>query len=199
MKTILIATNNQHKVEEFQQMLQPYGYNVKSLKDVGIDMDVEETGTTFQENAMLKARACYEYVKIPVLADDSGFSVNALNGEPGIYSARYLGKDTSYDIKCQHIIELCENASDRGCVYTCAIAYIDELGKEHIFTGVLNGEVAKKIEGKNGFGYDPIFYYEPLQTTLANVTDEEKNAISHRRKALEQVLTYIKEDTSCCI
>ncbi len=193
MKTMLIATNNQHKVEEFQQMLKPYGYEVKSLKDVGLDIDVEETGTTFQENAVIKAKACYEHLKMPVLADDSGFSINALHGEPGIYSARYLGKDTSYEIKCQHIIKQCEDASDRGCTYTCAIAYIDELGKEHIFTGVLQGEVAKKMEGTHGFGYDPIFYYEPFQTTLANVSDEEKNAISHRRKALEQVLAYIKE------
>lgn len=193
MKTMLIATNNQHKVEEFQQMLEPYGYEVKSLKDVGLDIDVEETGTTFQENALIKARACYEHLKLPVLADDSGFSVNALHGEPGIYSARYLGKDTSYEIKCQHIIKQCEDTSDRGCAYTCAIAYIDELGKEHTFTGVLQGEVAKNMEGTHGFGYDPIFYYAPFQTTLANVSDEEKNAISHRRKALEQVLAYIKE------
>ena len=192
MKTMVIATNNQHKMDEFRQMLAPYGYEVKSLSDLHIDMDVEETGSTFEENALLKARALYHKIQMPVFADDSGFAVNALHGEPGIYSARYLGKDTPYEEKCASIIKQCKHAEDRGCQYICAIAYIDEQGEEHVFTGVIEGEVAEEMVGNYGFGYDPIFYYPPFQTTLANVSEAEKNAISHRGSALQQVLEYIK-------
>ena len=193
MKELLIATKNSHKVEEFQTMLAPLGYHVYSLLDVEEDLEVEENGKTFAENAMIKARSVYEKKKIACIADDSGLTVNCMNGEPGVYSARFMGRDTSYDVKNRYIIEQANQSEDRGCQFVCAIAYIDENGKEACFEGVVEGSVAYEIIGEKGFGYDPIFYYEPYQTTLANVSEAQKNAISHRGKALAKFIAYLKE------
>lgn len=193
MKEIMIATANAGKVKEFKHMLEPLGYEVNSLLDLTTPIDIEETGTTFEENAFIKARAIYQMMKIPVISDDSGLFINFLNGAPGVYSARYLGKDTSYAYKNQHIIEELDKATDRGCQYVCAIAYIDSDGKEHMFKGVMEGSIAKEATGNGGFGYDPIFYYEPFQTTLANVSEERKNQESHRGLALQQLLAYMEE------
>lgn len=192
MKEIMIATKNKHKVEEFKAMLEPLGYHIKSLCDLTEDIEIEETGTTFEENAFIKARAIYEKLHIEVIADDSGFCVNHLQGAPGVFSARFLGEDTSYKEKNQHIIQALENASDRGCQYVCAIAHIACDGKESIFTGSIEGEVSHKSIGDAGFGYDPIFYYEPLHTTLADVREEEKNKVSHRAIALRKMLAYLE-------
>lgn len=192
MKEIMIATKNKHKVEEFKAMLEPLGYHIKSLCDLTEDIEIEETGTTFEENAFIKARAIYEKLHIEVIADDSGFCVNHLQGAPGVFSARFLGEDTSYKEKNQHIIQALENASDRGCQYVCAIAHIACDGKENVFIGSIEGEVSHKSIGDAGFGYDPIFYYEPLHTTLANVSEEEKNKVSHRAIALRKMLAYLE-------
>lgn len=192
MKEIMIATKNKHKVEEFKAMLEPLGYHIKSLCDLTEDIEIEETGTTFEENAFIKARAIYEKLHIEVIADDSGFCINHLQGAPGVFSARFLGEDTSYKEKNQHIIQALENASDRGCQYVCAIAHIACDGKENIFIGSIEGEVSHKSIGDAGFGYDPIFYYEPLHTTLANVSEEEKNKVSHRAIALRKMLAYLE-------
>lgn len=194
MKEMMIATSNAHKVEEFKAMLEPLGYHIKSLLDLNEPIDIEETGTTFQENALIKARAIYERYHIAVIADDSGLAVNAMHGEPGVYSARFMGRDTSYDVKNQYIIDQCKHVADKGCQFVCAIAYVDEDGKEQVFTGIVEGLVADHMEGAKGFGYDPIFYYPPYQTTLANVSEEKKNAVSHRGRALAQLLAYLEGD-----
>lgn len=193
MKEIMLATNNAHKVEEFQTMLGPLGYHVKSLLDLDYEIDIEETGSTFEENALLKAQAIYDLLHIEVIADDSGLCVNALNGAPGIYSARFMGKDTSYNEKNQYIIEQCKDASDSGAQFVCAIAYVKRDGTHVICKGVVEGQIYHKMEGENGFGYDPIFYYPPYNTTLANVNDTLKNEVSHRGRAIEQLVAYMKE------
>ena len=193
MKQIMIATSNAHKVEEFKRMLQPYGYEVRSLLDLDEEIDIEENGTTFEENALIKAKTIYDKLHIEVIADDSGLAVNAMNGEPGIYSARFLGRDTSYDVKNQYIIDQVKDAQDKGAQFVCAIAYIDAYGHENVFTGVVEGEIYDHIEGAKGFGYDPIFYYPPFKTTLANVSEDQKNEVSHRGKAIQMLLNYMKE------
>ena len=192
MKEIMIATSNAHKIEEFKTMLEPYGYQVKSLLDLEESIEIIENGKTFQENALIKAQTIHDHLHMAVIADDSGLAVNAMNGEPGIYSARFMGRDTSYDIKNQYIIDFCKDKEDKGCQFVCAIAYVDEKGDNHIFTGVVEGEVADHMEGAKGFGYDPLFYYPPYKTTFANVAEEQKNAISHRGRALAKFIEYLE-------
>lgn len=191
-KEIMIATSNPHKINEFKMMLKPLGYQVRSLLDLEEDINIIEDGTTFEENALIKAKTIYERFHIPVIADDSGLAVNAMHGEPGIYSARFLGRDTSYDEKNQYIINACNKTADRGCQYVCVIAYIQEDGSVNLFRGVVEGLVAEHIEGNKGFGYDPIFYYPPYNTTMANISEEQKNMISHRGQAVAQFIHYLQ-------
>lgn len=192
MKKLMIATANTHKVEEFKTMLTPLGFDVMSLLDLPEAIDIEETGTTFEENALIKARTIYEKLHIPVISDDSGLAVNAMNGAPGVYSARYMGHDTSYDIKNKAIMEEVAKSDDRGAQFVCVIAYVEEDGREHTFRGEVEGEIAHEIIGAKGFGYDPIFYYPPYQTTLANVSEEQKNKVSHRGRALAKLIAYME-------
>lgn len=193
MKEILIATSNAHKVEEFSRMLSPLGYQVKSLLDIEEPIEIEENGTTFAENALIKARSVHAYLHRAVISDDSGLAVDALDGAPGVYSARFLGKDTDYKIKNQYIIDKVKG-KERGAQFVCAIGYVEENGEEHVFIGEVHGEIATEMIGDKGFGYDPIFYYPPYHTTLANVSEDQKNAISHRGKALEKLLAFLKEE-----
>lgn len=193
MKDIMLATSNAHKVEEFQTMLEPLGYKVLSLLDLDEEIDIVEDGTTFEENALIKAKAIHDLFHIAVIADDSGLAVNAMNGEPGIYSARFMGKDTSYDVKNQYIIDTVRDVEDKGCQFVCAIAYVKEDGSSVVFRGEVEGIVADHMEGAKGFGYDPIFYYPPYGTTLANVSEEQKNAVSHRGRALQKLINYMEE------
>lgn len=184
-KTVWIATSNAHKLEEFQEML---GKDViiKSFKDLKEPLEIEENGTTFEENAMIKAKALYNVVHEPVFADDSGIEVDAMDKAPGVYSARFMGEDTSYEIKNDYIVKQVEG-KDRTARYVCVIAYVDDQ-KEKVYRGEVEGEIYDRQLGSNGFGYDPIFYYPPYQTTLANVSDEKKHAISHRGVALRKFL-----------
>lgn len=195
MKEILIATANEHKVYEFKKMLEPLGYIVKSLKDLKEPVHIDETGTTFEENALIKAKTLFEAVHMPVMADDSGIMVDALDGAPGVYSARFLGEDTSYDIKNQYLIDAVKG-KNRGAQFVCAIAYVEDETTSHVFKGIVRGEIHDKIEGEHGFGYDPVFFYPPYNTTMANVSDEMKNAVSHRGKALEKLLAYMQNRPS---
>ena len=186
MKTIWIATGNANKVAEFKKMVGDTAC-VKCLKDLKEPIEIVEDGKTFEENALIKARALYAVLHEPVISDDSGIEVDAMDKMPGVYSARFMGEDTSYDIKNQYIID-----QVRGKVktarYVCVIAYIDEDGNEKTYRGVCEGEINDKMVGENGFGYDPIFYYPEYKTTLANVSDEKKNAISHRGMAMEMFM-----------
>ena len=192
MKEIMIATSNAHKVEEFREMLEPLGIQVRSLLDLEEKVEIEETGTTFAGNAMIKALSVHERLGIPVISDDSGLEVDAMDKAPGVYSARFLGYDTPYEEKNQYIMDQVKGKT-RTARYVCAIAYVEEDGAGHVFTGVVEGEIADHARGEKGFGYDPIFYYPPYGATLAEVSEEKKNAISHRGRALAQLIAYMKE------
>ncbi len=191
MKTIWLATNNLHKLEEFQTMLKDKA-QVKCLKDLKEPVEIEETGTTFEENALIKARSLYHVLHEPVISDDSGLEVDAMNGMPGVYSARFMGEDTSYTIKNQAIIDAVQG-KQKTARYVCVIAYIDENGNEKTFRGTIEGEIHPVPLGNKGFGYDPIFYYPPFHTTLANVSEEMKNSVSHRGAALRLFLEELGE------
>ena len=186
MKTIWIATGNANKVSEFKKMLGNQ-VCVKCLKDLKEPITIVEDGTTFEENAMIKAKSLYDVLHEPVISDDSGIEVDAMDKMPGVYSARFLGEDTSYDIKNQYIMDQVQGKI-RTARYVCVIAYIDEEGNAKTYRGVCEGEIYDHMVGENGFGYDPIFYYPPYKTTLANVSDEKKNAISHRGMAMEMFM-----------
>ncbi|MEG0077383.1 RdgB/HAM1 family non-canonical purine NTP pyrophosphatase [Anaerorhabdus sp.] len=194
MKDLFIASSNAHKIEEFKHMLEPLGYHVRSINDLPEVIDIEETGVTFEENAIIKAQSITNQFNIPCISDDSGLEIDALNKEPGVQSARYLGHDTSYDYKNSVLLERMKNETNRACRFVCAIA-LSIPGKEAVvFRDTIEGSVATSIEGKKGFGYDPIVYYEPFKTTLANVSEEMKNSVSHRGKALRKLLEYLNEN-----
>lgn len=185
---IIIASNNNGKIKEFKKILEPLGYNVFSQSEAGLNIEVEETGTTFEENAKLKARAIYNLKHTAVLADDSGIVVDYLNGEPGIYSARYMGLQTDEERR-RCVLHKMKDAKkeDRTARYVCCICYIEENGKENIVNGIWEGIVADKEYGENGFGYDPIFMPNGSDKTVAQMLPEEKNTISHRAMAIRKL------------
>lgn len=188
MKTVWIATGNPHKTEEFAAML---GENVKvkTLKDLDCEPVIDESGKTFEENALIKARALHEIVHESVMSDDSGLEVDALDGAPGIYSARFMGEDTDYTIKNNAILDAIKDKTgeERSARFVCAIAWIEADGTEHVYRGTMEGYINDSIKGEHGFGYDPIFYYPPFGTTSADVDPAIKNAASHRHNALVQL------------
>ena len=177
-------------MKEIKMILSDLGMEILSMKEAGIDVDVEENGTTFEENALIKARAIAE--RLPsdiILADDSGLEIDYLNKEPGIYSARYAGKDTSYDIKNQMLIDRLEGVPDekRTARFVCAIAAVFPDGTEEVVCEAMEGRIGYKIAGANGFGYDPIFFLPEFGMTSAEITSEQKNEVSHRGKALRSM------------
>lgn len=185
---IIIASNNKGKIKEFKKILEPLGHNVFSQSEAGVNIEVEETGTTFEENAKLKARAIYNLKHTAVLADDSGIVVDYLNGEPGIYSARYMGLQTDEERRRCVLYKMKDaKKEDRTARYVCCICYIEENGKENIVNGIWEGIVADKEYGENGFGYDPIFIPNGSDKTVAQMLPEEKNTISHRAMAIQKL------------
>jgi len=192
---IVFATANQGKMREIRQILAGMGFEILSMEEAGIREDVAETGNTFEENAFLKAEAvhkiCGEEI---VLADDSGLVIDFLNGEPGIYSSRYLGKDTSYPEKMKIILERMKDAKgkERSARFVSAIACILPDGKKLCTQAALEGEIARKPAGENGFGYDPFFYLPEYDKTAAELSADEKNTISHRGKALRLMREKLK-------
>lgn len=189
-KRIIFATGNQNKMKEIKMILSDLGMEILSMKEAGIDVDVEENGTTFEENALIKARAIAEHLPSDIiLADDSGLEIDYLNKEPGIYSARYAGKDTSYDIKNQMLIDRLEGVPDekRTARFVCAIAAVFPDGTEEVVCEAMEGRIGYKIAGANGFGYDPIFFLPEFGMTSAEITPEQKNEVSHRGKALRSM------------
>lgn len=194
MDKIVFATGNKNKVREVHEILKEMDVTVLSLKDLNIDINIEENGTTFEENSLIKARAISKLTGLPTLADDSGLCVDYLNGEPGIYSARYLGKDTDYTYKNNYIIEELTGIEDnkRSARFVCVISLVLPDGREFTEKGVMEGRIACEIKGENGFGYDPIFYLPEYKKTSAELSREEKNKISHRGKALEKMKKIIK-------
>ena len=189
---IIIASNNQGKIKEFKKILEPLGYNVISQKEANINIEVEETGTTFRENSELKARAIYELTQKMVLADDSGIEVDYLNGAPGIYSARYMGLGSDEE-RTNYVLKQLEGVEEnkRTARFVCCICFIDENGKEQFAEGYWNGKLATEPKGENGFGYDPIFIPEGETRTSAEMLPEEKNSKSHRANALKKLLEIL--------
>lgn len=199
MDKIIFATGNEGKMKEVHMILEDLGLPVLSLKDAGITADVEENGTTFEENAQIKAKAIMEMTGALVLADDSGLEVDALDKEPGIYSARYMGHDTSYHIKNQNIIDRLEGkvGEERSARFVCAIAAAFPDGRVLITRGTMEGQIGYEEKGENGFGYDPIFYLPEYQCYSAELSLEEKNKLSHRGKALRLMKERLHESFNC--
>lgn len=194
MKEIIVASTNEGKIKEIKAMLEKIGIEVKSLKDVfDEDIEIEEDGKTFQENALIKAQTICDRIHKPVLADDSGLEVDALNGAPGIYSARFMGRHTSYDLKNQHIIDMVKG-KERGARFVCAMALCIPDREPILIEEYFNGEINDHIAGENGFGYDPIFYVPELHKTSAELSMEEKNQYSHRAKALRKLYDILKNE-----
>lgn len=193
MKEIFIATSNANKVREFSQMLEPLGYTVKSLLDVNQKIEIIEDGETFEDNAYKKAKAVYDVLHKEVISDDSGLCVDALDGAPGVHSARFLGEDTSYDVKNQYIIDQVKDKANRGAQFVCVICHIRADGTHAFYRGECKGQIAPHMEGENGFGYDPIFYYPEFHTTLANVSDKQKHSVSHRGAALVKLMGDLRK------
>jgi XTP/dITP diphosphohydrolase len=190
MKKLIVASNNAHKVEEIKKILSKYDMEVISLKEAGIDIDIEETGTTFEENVHIKAQAIRNITNgTMVLADDSGLMVDALKGAPGVYSARYSGADCDYKENNKKLIKELQGVSDenRNAKFVSAIELIIDDKNIINVVGEVHGLILHEEKGSNGFGYDPLFYYPQLQKTFAEMNSKEKNAISHRGRALEKL------------
>lgn len=196
MKKLILASNNVKKIKELKDMLQGLDFLVCSLKDENINIEVEENGLTFEDNAYKKAYEIYEFLKARgekdfyVLADDSGLEVEYLNGAPGIYSARYSGKhgdDYGNNVKLLEEMKGAIGIEQRKARFVCILALISENGDKNIVEGCVEGNIIDELKEEGGFGYDPIFYYKPLNKTFGEITSEEKNSISHRGQALKKL------------
>lgn len=193
-KRIIFATANEGKMKEIRHILGDLGVEILSMKEAGIDIDIVEDGTTFEENAIIKAKAIMELTNEIVLADDSGLEVDYMNKEPGVYSARFLGEDTSYNIKNQYIIDKLKDVTgkERSARFVCVIACAFPDGEIVTKRAAVEGLVAKEAAGEGGFGYDPIFFLPEFNCTAAQLSMEEKNQISHRGKALASMKEVIR-------
>ena len=189
MKRMIFATGNENKMVEIREILGDLPLEILSMKQAGIRADIEENGTSFEENALIKAREVCRLAGEMVLADDSGLEIDYLNGEPGIYSARYMGENTSYRVKNKNLMERLEGVPNekRTARFVCAIAAVFPDGKELVVRGTVEGIIGYEERGENGFGYDPIFYLPERGLTTAELPPEEKNSISHRGNALRKM------------
>lgn len=189
---LAIATNNQHKLQEIRAILGDSFEELLSLKDLGIDVDVEETGTTLEENALIKARAILALSGIATLADDTGLMVDALNGAPGVYSARYAGEEHNDAKNRALLLKNLDGAKDRSAHFATVIALCYPDGKTLTASGRVNGEILLSERGTEGFGYDSLFFSTELGKTFAEATQAEKNSVSHRGRALRAMLEFVK-------
>ena len=190
---ICFATQNNDKLREIQNLL-PKNVRLLSLKDLNFHGDIKENGNTLEENATVKARYCFQRFKIPCFADDTGLEVNSLNGQPGVYSARYAGEQRSASDNMQLLIRKLNGHNDRSAQFRTVICYIDTLGSEQYFIGQVVGEIIKMMAGNHGFGYDPIFVPDGHNKTFAEMTMTEKNLISHRSHAFRKFVSYINSN-----
>ncbi len=202
MLQIIFATGNSGKLREIQAILRDCEAEVISMKEAGFEFEIEENGTTFEENALIKARAVADALAARkeaqtcvVMADDSGLEIDCLNGEPGVYSARYLGEDTPFDVKSRDFLRRMADVpeEERGARFVCAIAAIFPDGGTVTTSGIVEGKIGYELRGDNGFGYDPIFYLPEYGRTAAELSDEEKNRISHRSRALGLMKEELKK------
>ena len=193
---VVLASHNPHKLKEISKITEKFGFELVLQSDLGVDIDVEETGSTFEENSFQKAEAVMKATGLPALADDSGIAVDALNGEPGIYSARYGFDETLDDWgRMMLLLKNTEHVPDgqRQAQFVCVITFITPEGETIQARGEIHGQLTREPRGENGFGYDPIFYYPPFGKTTAEVSPEEKNAVSHRGVALQKFYEKMKE------
>ena len=195
MRRIIFAIGNEGKMKEIRAILADLGVPVLSMKEAGITAEIVEDGKTFEENADIKARTIMELTGDVVLADDSGLEIDWLNGEPGIYSARYMGEDTSYDIKNSHLIQLLDGVpqEQRTARFVCVISAAFPDGRILHGRGTIEGIIGYEIKGENGFGYDPIFYLPEYGCTTAELPPEKKNELSHRGKALREIKMKLRD------
>ena len=200
MNKIIFATGNENKLKEIRQIMQDMDVEIISMKEAGINIEIEETGTTFSENSYLKAKTIWDITGGIVMADDSGLVIDYLNGEPGLYSARYMGENTSYDIKNANILGRMKAAkgNESSARFVASIVCILPNGKELSVVETMEGIIADKVAGENGFGYDPILYLPDYDCTSAELSDNEKNKISHRGKALRLMREKLKNENLSC-
>ena len=187
--TLVIATRNPGKTAEIRDLLKGHPVQIKNLDDFGPIPEVVEDGETFEENAYKKASFTARVLGLPALSDDSGLSVNALNGAPGVYSARYAGKDASDRQRCDKLLEEMKGKSDRRATFNCVLSIAVPTGQALTYEAVCDGLITETPEGENGFGYDPIFLYPPLKKTFAQLSRKEKGRVSHRGKALSELVS----------
>ena len=193
---VVLASKNKHKLVEISKITEKFGFDLVLQSELGVDIDVEETGTTFEENSFQKANAVMQATGLPALADDSGIAVDALNGEPGIYSARYGFDDTLDDWgRLLLLLKNTEHVPDgqRQAQFVCVISFITPDGQVIQARGEIHGELLRAPRGENGFGYDPIFYYPPMGLSTAEMSPEDKNQVSHRANALRVFYEKLKE------
>lgn len=185
---LIIASNNERKIREIKKILEPLGFDILSQKEANINIEVEEMGNTYEENAILKAEAIHNITKTAVLSDDSGLSIDYFDGAPGLYSARFKPELSSKDTN-EYILNEMRNVKDeeRIAYFVCCICFINDNGEKIIVEEKCNGKIAYEAKGDNGFGYDPIFYLEEYGKTMAEISEEEKNKISHKGKALQKL------------
>lgn len=196
MRRLIFATGNAHKMLEIREILGELPVEILSMKEAGIEADIVENGSTFEENALIKAKEVCKLAGEMVLADDSGLEIDYLNGEPGIYSARYMGEDTSYHIKNKNLIDRLEGVPDekRTARFVCAIAAAFPDGRNFVVRGTIEGIIGYEERGENGFGYDPIFYLPEKGVSTAELPPEEKNSISHRGNALRKMKEFLERE-----
>lgn len=191
-KDIVLVSNNKGKIVEVKSVLEPLGFNVLCLNDLNIDIDIEENGTTYEENALIKARFIKnKYSRI--IADDSGIEIFSLDNKPGVFSARFLGETTPYIEKNKIVIDMLKDKEDKGARFVSVIAYVHN-GKENIFRGEVEGTITSEIRGSDGFGYDPIFLPNGFKNTFGEMADNQKNKISHRAIALNKLKEWLKDE-----
>ena len=182
---VILASNNAHKLEEIHAILKDFNYELVSMKDAGLDMDIEENGTTFEANSLIKAKAVVDLTNMPAIADDSGLMVDALNGEPGVYSARYAGEPSDSHKNNEKLLKALEHKEDRQAKFVSVITMLFPDGKTIVARGEAFGKIGFEYKGDNGFGYDPLFIDDVSGLTYAELSSEEKNERSHRANALK--------------
>ena len=189
---LLVATNNAHKLKEIRKILSPYHITVYGMKDLNIDIgEVEENGNTYYENALIKAEALQKVTTMPIIADDSGIEIEALNNEPGLHSARYASSFGGHDKAIAHILEEIKGKS-RNARFVCDIVLVNVEDHPLKFEAIIPGTIAEQVDGEGGFGYDPIFVEEKTGKTYASMSEDEKNQVSHRGVALKKLLAYLR-------
>lgn len=193
MKKIIFATHNEHKLTEVRAILEPLGYKVLSAGDLNLP-DVEETGETFKDNALLKAYEGYKHTSLPVLAEDTGLCIRTLNGEPGVYTKRYADQHGGFPAVFEVLAKRMKDNPDKSAYFNCTMALVIDETQAEVFEGIFEGTILPAPQGDNGFGYDPVFVPNGYDKTVAELSDDEKNTISHRALALQKVAAFLEKN-----